>query len=141
MKRTAILLLTLAACGGIPMKPDGCPAEFVAVDRGPYEWRVMSARGTVVARREFRKQRDETLDFVATVTRREFEEARGYAFVKEEQLVNGTAMLFSAGDAASYLVAVFVTDAAIITVEAGGPKEAFETDEAAIRAWIAKMKP
>ncbi len=141
MKRAASLLLTLAACGGIPMKPDGCPAEFVSVDRGPYDWRVMSARGTVVARREFPRQRDETLDFVATVTRREFEEARSYAFVKEEKLQGGTSLRFAAGDGASYLVAVFVTDRAIVTVEAGGPKEAFESDEAAIRAWIAKMKP
>ena len=140
MKRTTILLLSLAACGGIPMKPEGCPAEFVPVDRGAYEWRVMSARGVVIARRDFPRQHEETLDFVATVTRKEFEEARGYAFVSEEKAGNGQSMLFAAGETASYLVTVWVTERQIVVVEAGGPKEAFEADAAAVRAWLAKMK-
>lgn len=144
MKRATLLLLALGACAGRPTRPEGCPGDFVAVDRGDYEWRVMSAHGVVVAKRLFARERDETLEFVATVTQREFEGARGYALQSSEKIVTGSTagqlMLFAAGEAATYLVAVFTTERSIVIVEAGGTREAFEVDVQAVRAWIARMK-
>ncbi len=137
-----IIVFLLASCT-VPLRPEGCPDAFAPIDRGGYEWRVMSSKGVIVARRTFPNDPASSLDFWSQVLEKDLQDGGGYVLEAssaiQAPLGAGRELLF-ARDGAGYVVALFVAGREIVVIEGGGPRDALEAELASIRDWIAKVK-
>lgn len=132
------LAWALTGCGaGFAMER---PEDFVALDdaasasRG-YALRATSAEGVVVAVRALDNERHGSRDFWVQAIRNRLRRDQGYALTSESDVAaasgeQGHQMRFGHDDASGrpyvYWVTVFVTDARIYVVEAGGRRDQFE---------------
>lgn len=128
----------LAGCGaGFAIEH---PADFVVLEdassegRG-YALRATSADGVVLAVRALDNERHGSRDFWVEAIRNRLRRDRGYALTSESEVSaasgeRGHQMRFGHDDASGrpyvYWVTVFVTDARIFVVEAGGRRDRFE---------------
>jgi hypothetical protein len=144
-----ILLAAVAGCAPVSrVEPvSEHPEGYVAIERGSFEWRILSAEGVVAGLRTFPREPAGTLDFWATVVRREIETTKSYVLEAAEPLssadgVAGRFMRFAPPSPtdALYLVALFVKDQRIVVFEAGGPREAVEKDLELLKKHAASLR-
>lgn len=151
MKRAMMLsaLLALAACG----KPfqAATPKDFVDLGGryGENEYRAATADGVVIGARAFDNDPKGELSFWSRALENRMREMGGYALldkrdVKDRRGEPGVEMRFGHDEGSEphlYVVALFVTDAKIFVVEAGGPKKEMEREGARVDWAIANFLP
>ena len=151
MRTLIALMIALTAVGCATPMPEG----YVKVEKGgEHEWRGMSAKGVVIGLRVRWNDPEGSLDFWATVIRKELETRKGYAFVGEEEITSGEAagraLHFSVPgpEPRDYWTAIFLIERrylllfpepAIATIEVGGPREPVRGDLPILRKFLAKL--
>jgi hypothetical protein len=143
MKRFLVLAMAAGCTPSVGHVADsGLPDGYVRIDRGEFEWRAISALGVVIGVRTFANDPAGTLDFWATVVRKELENSRQYVFESEEAVAEGRAMLFATprAGAEAYWVVVWVQAYRIVTFEAAGPRADMMRDLPALKAHAAKVR-
>jgi hypothetical protein len=158
----APLLLAAAALGGLggcgPSFAIETPAGFVELEQeySSYDYRATSADGLVLAVREIDHDPKGELSFWVKAIENRMRERGGYALLesaptKSADGVAGMQLRFGldvdsspegggVGKPHLYYVAVFVTDARIFVIEAGGTKELMTAQAQAIEAALRSFK-
>jgi len=144
MKTIAFLLAALALAGcGRPFVPATPPGFVDLGDRyGSREYRATTADGVVLGVRAFDNDPKGELPFWSRAVERKMRELAGYALLDKKDVatafgLKGVEMRFGhdeGKDPYVYHLALFVTDAKVFVVEAGGPKAEVVKQEAQI-AW------
>jgi hypothetical protein len=139
MMRVVCVLALVAGCTPLPLAPKSeLPAGYVAIDRGEYDWRAMSADGVIFGARTFPRDPEGTAEFWTTVIRKELEGRSAWVLESTEVVGAGQGMLFATPQGA-YFIAVFVQKGRIGTLEAGGPRPDVIRDLPAIKAHAASL--
>jgi hypothetical protein len=155
--RILAILVALSAtvalgCGGRHFELSQ-PDDFVELDpdaqqRRGYALRATTADGVVIAVREIENTRHGSRDFWVQALRNRLRRAGGYALIDESDVTaasgeTGHQMRFGRDESSrpyAYWVTVFVSDARITIVEAGGRRETFEQQADDIRRTIASVR-
>jgi hypothetical protein len=146
--RVLPLLIVLAACGGPQLAPP-TPKGFVEIpDKYPYHYRAVTADGLVIAARAIEHDPRGELGFWSEAVTNQLRRA-GYALLDQREVTTtaglaGTQLRFGHDEGQRphlYYVTLFVTDATIYLLEAGGTREQVEQRAADIDWAVANFKP
>ena len=146
---TCALAVLATACG--PSFVTSNPPGFVELenDYDAYDYRATTAEGVVLAVRELDNAEDADVSFWLTAIKNKMKERGGYAFISEAEVksadgVSGTQLRYGRDDKSNnphlYYLTVFVTDAKIWLLEAGGTKKLVEAQAAQIDQHVAQFR-
>jgi hypothetical protein len=148
IRNLPVLLLSIlsafaAGCGGSARL--GAPAGFAHVE-GRYDDRVASPRGVVIGARAEKNDPKANLDFWAEAVDLRLR-AQGWTpeetkSIKSARGLAGTSLRYARVDGARtsrYWASVFVTDARVVLVEAGGDQRDFDAAKEQVETTIASV--
>lgn len=140
----ALLAIVAAACGG-PQINHPTPKGFVELEaRGPYGYRAVTADGLVIAARAIEHEPKGEVSFWTKAVANQLRQS-GYALLEERDVqtesgLAGKQLRFGHDEGERphlYWVTLFVTDANIYVLEAGGTKQQIEASAEQIE-WAIK---
>ncbi len=145
----ALISSLVMACG--PSFVSQTPKGFVELDNDndAYDYRATTADGVVIAVREIDNEAKGEREFWLKAIRNQMRERGGYKLLEEVAVtsadgLNGTQLRFGHDDgnnrAHLYYLTVFVTDATIWLVEAGGTKDRMTTEARQVAQAVAAFR-
>ncbi len=143
-----VMLVLLSACGGHAFELRA-PTDFVEFKESPpFAWRATSANGAVLAVREEENPRGGTVSYWVDTLTRMLRDDNGYALTETVDVTAATGQtgkqLRFSRDARSktyvFWVTVFTKEDKVIVIEAGGEREIFTPQQAAIEEAIRSIR-
>lgn len=151
LARLLIVAVSLLAVACGPSFVVTTPPGFVEIENewDEYDYRATTADGLVIAVREIEHDPEGTTEFWLQAIKNRMRDRGGYALletveVKSADGVQGTQLRFGHDEEGNrphlYYVSIFVTESAILLVEAGGTKKLMTDSAAQIATLVSEFR-